>query len=147
MLVTILTTVAGWIVSDTQTMSVDPKVTLQADKFLPPLCEIMTVCSQPIKSAHVAMLSSLQVFEKWLDKNDPEPLRYRSFDGFKWHKLIQHQYHSLNPRKYNPMTNKSKMIGKCVDHRFLIRQKDTHEHTYAKAWHTDTHFKEKSLPW
>ena len=52
------------------------------------------------------------------DKNDPEPLRYLYFDGFKWHKLVQHQYHSLNPRRYNPMTSKSKMIGKCVDRRF-----------------------------
>ena len=33
-----------------------------------------------------------------------KPLRYLYFDGFKRHKLVQHQYHSLNPRKYNPMT-------------------------------------------
>ena len=38
-----------------------------------------------------------QVFGKWLDKNDPEPLRYLYFDGFKWHKLVKHQYHSLTP--------------------------------------------------
>ena len=52
------------------------------------------------------------------DTNDPKPLRCLYFDGFKCHKLVQHQYPSLNPRKYNPMISKSKMTGKCVDRRF-----------------------------
>ena len=37
-----------------------------------------------------------QIFGKWWDKNDPEQLTYLFFDGFKWHKLVQHRYHSLN---------------------------------------------------
>ena len=47
-----------------------------------------------------------------------KPLIYLYFDGFKWHTLVQQQYHSPNPPKYNPMTSKSKMIGKCGDRRF-----------------------------